>query len=497
MTSRITPNLLGFSFYWAWMMLCFKSTVAFLPWAGPSVVAASSSVFFTCSLVSCVVAHFAWAWVAHRSRRESPTIGWIAAALMSGSILYAGVWASPQAMGALCAAGVISGVASAYLDVRWSQAYGLTPPEVSGRAIALSIALGIAGYFAMSALGLLFSPYLCVGCIALLPFACVATLNQAVRALESTASQPLVPPSHNARQIASVLWRPVVGSLVFFFISGCSSGIVMDRADFNVSQGFSLVCQLVTMLVLFACLSHQARLSVTRVYGAALVLVAAGFMVLPLVIRAQGAAQAVAASLLVGVGTLLFDALLLCMIAYAAYDYRTSGAVINGLVRGATMGASAVGHIAGSALADSLWSGAVDIVAFVLAVTYLLILSASFFWGRSRLSAMPSDIESPTTAAEDPVPSPDATAKTNADQLEDLLDQRIDAVALNCHLSRRETEVLALLARGRSLPYIAETLVLSENTVRSHARRIYSKLGVHSKQELLDLVENTDAEKPS
>ena len=55
-------------------------------------------------------------------------------------------------------------------------------------------------------------------------------------------------------------------------------------------------------------------------------------------------------------------------------------------------------------------------------------------------------------------------------------------------LSPREADVFALMARGRSLPYIAETLVLSENTIRSHTRRIYNKLGVHSKQEMLDLL---------
>ena len=36
--------------------------------------------------------------------------------------------------------------------------------------------------------------------------------------------------------------------------------------------------------------------------------------------------------------------------------------------------------------------------------------------------------------------------------------------------------------------------MLSENTVRSHVRRIYNKLGVHSKQELLDLVEGGGTE---
>ena len=55
-------------------------------------------------------------------------------------------------------------------------------------------------------------------------------------------------------------------------------------------------------------------------------------------------------------------------------------------------------------------------------------------------------------------------------------------------LSERETEVALLIAQGRSKSYIAEALCLSENTVRTHSRRIYGKLDVHNKQELLDLV---------
>ena len=45
------------------------------------------------------------------------------------------------------------------------------------------------------------------------------------------------------------------------------------------------------------------------------------------------------------------------------------------------------------------------------------------------------------------------------------------------------------LARGRSQTYIREALFLSKNTVATHVRRIYTKLDVHSKQELIDLVE--------
>ena len=47
-----------------------------------------------------------------------------------------------------------------------------------------------------------------------------------------------------------------------------------------------------------------------------------------------------------------------------------------------------------------------------------------------------------------------------------------------------------LIAQGRSKAYIAEALFLSENTVRTHAKNVYAKLGVHSKQELIDLAQN-------
>ena len=45
-------------------------------------------------------------------------------------------------------------------------------------------------------------------------------------------------------------------------------------------------------------------------------------------------------------------------------------------------------------------------------------------------------------------------------------------------LSRRESEVLALLARGLSNRLIAAELVLGEETIKTHMRSIYRKLGV-------------------
>jgi DNA-binding NarL/FixJ family response regulator len=48
-------------------------------------------------------------------------------------------------------------------------------------------------------------------------------------------------------------------------------------------------------------------------------------------------------------------------------------------------------------------------------------------------------------------------------------------------LTRRESEVLALISAGRSNAEIAATLVISPHTVKKHAEHIYAKLGVTSR----------------
>ncbi len=50
-------------------------------------------------------------------------------------------------------------------------------------------------------------------------------------------------------------------------------------------------------------------------------------------------------------------------------------------------------------------------------------------------------------------------------------------------LSKRELEVLQLLARGLPRQEIASTLILSLNTVKTHIRNIYSKLAVHNQMQ--------------
>ena len=67
--------------------------------------------------------------------------------------------------------------------------------------------------------------------------------------------------------------------------------------------------------------------------------------------------------------------------------------------------------------------------------------------------------------------------------------QRLCAIlGIDFGLSAREVDVLELLVLGKDAKAIADELFISFNTVRSHIRRIYGKLDVHSRQELLDKV---------
>lgn len=64
-----------------------------------------------------------------------------------------------------------------------------------------------------------------------------------------------------------------------------------------------------------------------------------------------------------------------------------------------------------------------------------------------------------------------------------------NSVAREYALSARETEVMILLARGKTAKRIAEELVVSPATVHTHVAHIYRKMGINSKEELLDAIE--------
>jgi DNA-binding CsgD family transcriptional regulator len=70
----------------------------------------------------------------------------------------------------------------------------------------------------------------------------------------------------------------------------------------------------------------------------------------------------------------------------------------------------------------------------------------------------------------------------------ETLESRTKSIAKEYNLSERETEIMKMICMGRSKRYIAETLYLSEETIRWYSKQLYQKLAVHNKQDLISLL---------
>lgn len=61
-------------------------------------------------------------------------------------------------------------------------------------------------------------------------------------------------------------------------------------------------------------------------------------------------------------------------------------------------------------------------------------------------------------------------------------------VADEKELTARETEIVLLISQGYTSKTIAEMLYVSPETVRTHTKRIYRKLGIHNRQDIIKFV---------
>lgn len=77
----------------------------------------------------------------------------------------------------------------------------------------------------------------------------------------------------------------------------------------------------------------------------------------------------------------------------------------------------------------------------------------------------------------------------DANDVNETLKRACGEIGRARNLSERQVEIMLLTCRGYAKPAIAKELYISESTVRWHTKQLYTKLGIHSKRELLDLVE--------
>ncbi|PNV66682.1 response regulator transcription factor, partial [Enteroscipio rubneri] len=117
---------------------------------------------------------------------------------------------------------------------------------------------------------------------------------------------------------------------------------------------------------------------------------------------------------------------------------------------------------------------------------WLLVATLSLmFWSYQRYTA-----KQRLVGVEDAPEEPTAPLRLTPD---DALEQLKETFGL----STREYEMIEEFAAGRSARHIADTFTLSEHTVKTHLRHAYAKMDVHSRQELLDLIQEMGTAKRS
>lgn len=190
-----------------------------------------------------------------------------------------------------------------------------------------------------------------------------------------------------------------------------------------------------------------------------------------------------------------FDILVWTLIAFYAATTRTSRLRIVAVAMGAEQAGILAGQLIGIALGGS--ANATN-NAVLMVLSYLLLIAVmglarlcTVLWRRHRadepraLSTV--DEEGGNAACMSGGPEADGEAETVAVPTEP--DNHLGRFSDAYGLTNRERDIFALFAEGRSAPYIAEMLVLSENTVKTHLRHIYTKCNLHNRQELLDAIE--------
>lgn len=75
----------------------------------------------------------------------------------------------------------------------------------------------------------------------------------------------------------------------------------------------------------------------------------------------------------------------------------------------------------------------------------------------------------------------------------DSMEAAFDYIREECGFTPREFEVFQFVAQGHSRGYIASKLTISENTVKGHISKVYQKMQIHSREELLERIDGAKA----
>lgn len=262
-------------------------------------------------------------------------------------------------------------------------------------------------------------------------------------------------------------WKLIALVAVFSFAYGLRQASLAPGAG----QHASLSTALVSGAILVAAYFFADRIDVARLCRLPLPVMLCGLLLVP----AEGLFGDVVSSYLVSIGYTLMS----LSIGVLLYDMckRTGVAILPLLAVNDAMqvfivlgnyASRAVGELAPSA--SSADAVVAVLTCLALVVSFFLLFSERELearWGIKVLGGEALDDEA---------------------RRSDRLVERCDELVRAYGLTPREEEVLRELARRRESAAIAQNLMIAPGTLKAHTRHIYEKMGIHSREELYDLL---------
>lgn len=424
--------------------------------------------------------------------RFQDVLGRVSVVLMTlGSLVFylMGYFDEPPWMMLLAA--VLAGVGVTWGEGMWIKAYmRLSAREVLFYSLASLASFSCAGLF----IGFI-PEYITFLIGMLLPMVAYLMYQRSMRFLDEREGDcaPEVPRALDnvyADEPRSSYRRILVGIALFSFVMGVSRGFPYG-SSIRIGQGFQMLQHLaliaVACILCYRTLAKGRRLRFVWLWEIQLAAMALGVLLLSTYDDAATAA-----------GATIMAVANLCQVIYlwlTAIDYarHRTGSAFHALAavwlchllfretgRLAIIGLTAWGAVDSSVVLALLIGLLVICMALVLTgpVPRVRPLFVEFHEAGGESHDAPGcdeaadDGRSPTEGASAaPAPRPSA-----------------EVLARRWGLTPREADVALLLAEGRTMSYAAGELGLAENTVRGYTKQVYEKAGVHSKQELIDLV---------
>lgn len=296
-------------------------------------------------------------------------------------------------------------------------------------------------------------------------------------------------------RLPAVYWRFAVFT---FFISMLTSmpraAVVTTHALATTLEGSNLLMVL-RVVMSAAVIVYAIRADARGVgFGKICSLIATVSAVATACVSAFGGLSS-ALSLVVYFAANVFEFVMWCLLAFIVVQKRLPAVVVFGTGRGLFMAGCGLGWMLGSTVLPLIDEGTPTTVLFIAMAGIMLLLALGLF-SEKDYERLFSPVSEEELSLEDlfdldrrqrELESGPKTEKRGR------FSRAIEAVSQEYALSARESEVLRCLAMGYGSDRIADTMQVKVNTVRAHTHNVYVKLDVHSREELMRLVDDAVA----